>query len=66
VIAPVLRGLILGASRWVIDYDRDSTRPRHIEPEHLSLNLVSAHGCAQIIHHTNFYPLCSGSICLGL
>ena len=41
------------------------TRPRHIELEHLSSNLVWAHGCAQIIRHINFYPLCSGSICLG-
>jgi len=41
------------------------TRPRHIEPEHLSPNLVRGHRCAQTIRHTNFYPLWSGSICLG-
>ena len=33
-----------------------STRPRHIEPEHLSPNLVRGHRCAQTIPHTNFYP----------
>ena len=37
------------------------TRPRHIEPEHLSPNLVRDHRCAQTIRHTNSYPLCSGS-----
>ena len=35
-----------------------ATRPRHIEPEHLSPNLVLAHGCAQTIRHANFYPRC--------
>ena len=34
-----------------------TTRPRHIEPEHLSPNLVWAHGCTLTIHHTNFYPV---------
>lgn len=33
-----------------------STRPRHIEPEHLSPNLVRGHRCAQTILHTNLYP----------
>ena len=33
------------------------TRPRHIEPEYLSQNLLWAHERAQTIHHTNFYPV---------
>ena len=41
------------------------TRPRYIEPEYLSPNLVRCHRCAQTIRRTKLYPLCSGSICLG-
>jgi len=35
-----------------------TTRPRHIEPEHLSPNLVPVweDGCAQTIPHTDSYP----------
>ena len=32
----------------------------NIEPEHLSPDLVWAHGCAQTIPDTKFYSLCSG------
>ena len=36
-----------------------------IEPEHLSPDLVWAHGYAHTIPNTKFYPLCASSICLG-